>query len=85
MRHIKTRVNSGSSFGVSTNPSRKAKNSTRVSARTYVSNRKVWVCNDCLKFTDYGIGKVLKDLFLLVLTLIVVAGAYFAAVWFLVK
>lgn len=85
MKHIKIKVNSGSSFGLSTNPSSKVKNSTRVSTRTYVSNKKVWVCNTCLKFTDYGIGKFLKNLFLTVLSLIIISVAFFGVITFLAK
>jgi len=85
MRQIKTRENSGSSFGVSTNPSSKVKNSTRVSGRTYIRNRKVWVCGDCLKSTDYGIGKFFKDLFKMVFGLIFVLVLYMGFVMFMTQ
>lgn len=67
----------GSSFGISTNPSSKVKNSTRVSARSYKRKRKVWVCNEC---SQQDVGGMIKTFFVSIFKLLffiaILSGLY---------
>jgi len=75
MKQVTIEEDSGSSFGLSTNPSPKRKNSTRLSARNYKRKRKVWVCNECLSKKS-GSG-IIKGFFKL-LFFIVIAGIIYS-------
>ena len=69
MKQVTVQENSGSSFGISANPSSKVKNSTRLSARNYTRNKKVWVCNDCVKLSGGAISNFIKNIVVISLLL----------------